>query len=130
MIWNSLSLMVSSAMRQRVGGAANFLWQKQTLVVAQQQHLQQPWMPQLAGMGAPLQQQQQEEEEAQEEDWIWFAVPKRKHTKSRKRMKTTAHKRLKLKKNIVFDPRTGEVTLKHKLPFNWKDYLPSMPSKS
>lgn len=56
--------------------------------------------------------------------WIWFAVPKRKHTRSRKRMKTTVQKRLPLKKNIVFDPRTGEVTLKHKLPFNWKDYLP------
>ena len=59
-----------------------------------------------------------------ESSWIWFAVPKRKHTKSRKRLKTTVHKRLPLKKNIVFDPRTGEVTLKHKLPFNWKDYLP------
>ena len=55
---------------------------------------------------------------------IWFAVPKRKHTRSRKRMKTTSQKRLKLKKNIVFDPRTGEVSLMHKLPFNWKDYLP------
>jgi ribosomal protein L32 len=57
---------------------------------------------------------------------IWFAVPKSKHTRSRKRMKTTVQKRLKLKKNIVFDPRTGEVTLKHKLPFNWKDYLPKI----
>jgi ribosomal protein L32 len=85
-------------------------------------------MPQLAGMEAPLQQQQQQEEDDQ--SWIWFAVPKRKHTRSRKRMKTTAHKRLKLKKNIVFDPRTGEVTLKHKLPFNWKEYLPPMSSKS
>lgn len=55
---------------------------------------------------------------------ILFAVPKRKHTKSRKRMKTTVPKRIPLKKNIVFDPRTGEVTLQHKLPFNWKDYLP------
>ena len=60
----------------------------------------------------------------QDNPWIWFAVPKRKHTRSRKRMKTTTHKRLPLKKNIVFDPRTGEVTLQHKLPFNWKDYLP------
>ena len=59
-----------------------------------------------------------------ESSWIWFAVPKRKHTKSRKRLKTTVHKRLPLKKNIVFDPRTGEVTLKHKLPFNWKEYFP------
>jgi ribosomal protein L32 len=57
---------------------------------------------------------------------IWFAVPKRKHTKSRKRMKTTVQKRIPLKKNIVFDPRTGEVTLQHKLPFNWKDYLPKI----
>ena len=57
---------------------------------------------------------------------FWFAVPKSKHTRSRKRMKTTRQKRLPLKKNIVFDPRTGEVTLKHKLPFNWKDYLPKV----
>ena len=57
---------------------------------------------------------------------FWFAVPKSKHTRSRKRMKTTRQKRIPLKKNIVFDPRTGEVTLKHKLPFNWKDYLPKV----
>jgi ribosomal protein L32 len=62
----------------------------------------------------------------QDNPWIWFAVPKRKHTRSRKRMKTTVQKRLTLKKNIVFDPRTGEVTLKHRLPFNWKDYLPKL----
>jgi ribosomal protein L32 len=59
-----------------------------------------------------------------DEDAFWFAVPKRKHTRSRKRKKTTVQKRLKLKQNIVFDPRTGEVTLQHRLPFNWKDYLP------
>mmetsp|Transcript_11064 Transcript_11064/g.17754 ORF Transcript_11064/g.17754 Transcript_11064/m.17754 type:complete len:134 (-) Transcript_11064:115-516(-) len=60
------------------------------------------------------------------EEFIWFAVPKRKHTRSRKRMKTTVQKKIPIKKNIVFDPRTGEVTLKHKLPFNWKDYLPKL----
>lgn len=57
---------------------------------------------------------------------VWFAVPKSKHTRSRKRMKTTRQKRIPIKNNIVFDPRTGEVTLKHKLPFNWKDYLPKV----
>mmetsp|Transcript_56261 Transcript_56261/g.136395 ORF Transcript_56261/g.136395 Transcript_56261/m.136395 type:complete len:183 (-) Transcript_56261:1449-1997(-) len=57
---------------------------------------------------------------------FWFAVPKSKHTRSRKRMKTTRQKRIQLKKNIVFDPRTGGVTLKHKLPFDWKDYLPKV----
>lgn len=82
-------------------------------------------MPQLVGVGAPLQQDQHEQDDDDEQTGIWFAVPKRKHTRSRKRMKTTAQKRLKMKKNIVFDPRTGEVTLMHKLPFNWKDYLPS-----
>ena len=55
---------------------------------------------------------------------IWFAVPKSKISRSRKRMKTTRQKRIPLKKNIVFDPRTGEVTLKHKMPFNWKEYIP------
>ena len=62
----------------------------------------------------------------QEQEHIWFAVPKSKISRSRKRMKTTRQKRLPLKKNIVFDPRTGEVTLKHKMPFNWKDYLPKV----
>mmetsp|Transcript_18323 Transcript_18323/g.42209 ORF Transcript_18323/g.42209 Transcript_18323/m.42209 type:complete len:131 (-) Transcript_18323:440-832(-) len=61
-----------------------------------------------------------------EQEHIWFAVPKSKISRSRKRMKTTRQKRLPLKKNIVFDPRTGEVTLKHKMPFNWKDYLPKV----
>eukprot|EP00339_Tiarina_fusa_P007619 CAMPEP_0117001528 /NCGR_PEP_ID=MMETSP0472-20121206/3499_1 /TAXON_ID=693140 ORGANISM="Tiarina fusus, Strain LIS" /NCGR_SAMPLE_ID=MMETSP0472 /ASSEMBLY_ACC=CAM_ASM_000603 /LENGTH=80 /DNA_ID=CAMNT_0004701569 /DNA_START=300 /DNA_END=542 /DNA_ORIENTATION=- len=65
------------------------------------------------------------DEESSNDDYsIWFAVPKRKHTRSRKRMKTTSQKKLPLKQNIIFDPRTGEVTLMHKLPFNWKDYLP------
>jgi ribosomal protein L32 len=59
-------------------------------------------------------------------DALWWAVPKRKHTPSRKRKKTTVQKRIPLKKNIVFDPQTGEVTLKHRLPFNWRDYLPKI----
>lgn len=80
-------------------------------------------VPQLAGI--PYQQSPSTASEG-ENTWIWFAVPKRKHTKSRKRMKTTAQKRLPVKKNIIFDPRTGEVTLQHKLPFNWKDYLPKI----
>merc|ERR1719464_1759970 len=62
----------------------------------------------------------------EQEHYIWFAVPKKKVSRSRKRMKTTVQKRIPLKKNIVFDPRTGEVTLKHRLPFNWKDYLPKI----
>jgi ribosomal protein L32 len=59
---------------------------------------------------------------------IWLAVPKRKHTKSRKRKKTTVHKRIPLQRNIVFDPPTGEITLKHKLPYKWKELytLPKM----
>jgi ribosomal protein L32 len=80
-------------------------------------------MPQIAGMPMFHDSQPQQPDY---ESWIWFAVPKRKHSKSRKRMKTTAQKRIPLKKNIVFDPRTGEVTLKHKLPGNWKDYLPKI----
>ena len=72
------------------------------------------------------QQQEEEDQQQQQQQHIWFAVPKSKISRSRKRMKTTAQKRIPLKKNIVFDPRTGEVTLKHKLPFNWKDYLPKI----
>ena len=58
------------------------------------------------------------------EDALWFAVPKKKVTRGKKRMKTTLQKRIKLKDNIVIDKRTGELTLKHKLPYNWKNYLP------
>eukprot|EP00584_Thalassiosira_punctigera_P020963 CAMPEP_0172574498 /NCGR_PEP_ID=MMETSP1067-20121228/136734_1 /TAXON_ID=265564 ORGANISM="Thalassiosira punctigera, Strain Tpunct2005C2" /NCGR_SAMPLE_ID=MMETSP1067 /ASSEMBLY_ACC=CAM_ASM_000444 /LENGTH=122 /DNA_ID=CAMNT_0013367127 /DNA_START=160 /DNA_END=528 /DNA_ORIENTATION=+ len=58
------------------------------------------------------------------EDALWFAVPKSKISKSKKRMKTTLQKRIKPKQNIVIDKRTGELTLKHKLPYNWKNYLP------
>ncbi|CAB9528731.1 expressed unknown protein [Seminavis robusta] len=59
-------------------------------------------------------------------DALWFAVPKKKVTRSKKRMKTTAQKRIKLKQHIIDDPRTGEPTLRHKLPLKWKDYLPKM----
>ncbi|KAL3793987.1 hypothetical protein HJC23_009470 [Cyclotella cryptica] len=45
-------------------------------------------------------------------------------SRGKKRMKTTLQKRIKLKDNIVIDKRTGELTLKHKLPYNWKNYLP------
>ena len=39
-------------------------------------------------------------------------------------MKTTNQKRIKKKNHIIVDSRTGEITLRHRLPFNWKDYLP------
>jgi ribosomal protein L32 len=55
---------------------------------------------------------------------IYMAVPKSKVTRSKKRMKTTVQKRIPMKHHIVVDSRTGEVTLRHRLPFNWKDYLP------
>jgi ribosomal protein L32 len=56
---------------------------------------------------------------------LWFAVPKSKISRSKKRMKTTFQKRIPLRQDIVADPRTGEPTLKHKLPFNWKEtYIP------
>lgn len=59
-------------------------------------------------------------------DSLWFAVPKSKVTRSKKRMKTTWQNKIPIRKNIVFDGRTGEVTLQHKLPFNWKEYLPKV----
>ena len=55
---------------------------------------------------------------------LWFAVPKQKISRQKKRMKTTRQRRIPLQKNIITDPRTGQVTLRHRLPFNWKDYLP------
>lgn len=57
-------------------------------------------------------------------DCLWLAVPKRKVTPGKRRMKTTIQKRIKKKDHIIVDERTGEITLKHRLPFNWKDYLP------
>jgi len=56
--------------------------------------------------------------------FLWLAVPKSKVSRMKKRLKTTVQKRIKLRNNIITDPRTGEITLRHRLPFNWKDYLP------
>ena len=58
------------------------------------------------------------------EEALWFAVPKKKVTRGKKRLKTTLQKRIRMKNNIVIDKRTGELTLKHKLPYNWENYLP------
>jgi ribosomal protein L32 len=60
------------------------------------------------------------------DNFLWFAVPKQKISRHKKRLKTTVQNRIPLKKNIIVDPRTGEVTLQHKLPGNWKDYLPQV----
>ena len=59
-------------------------------------------------------------------DALWLAVPKSRKTKGKKRMKTTNQKRIAKKANIITDARTGETTLMHKLPFNWKEYLPNV----
>ena len=53
---------------------------------------------------------------------IWFAVPKSRISKSRKRMKHQLSKIVN-KTHIQPCPVTGEVTLRHKLPPNWKKYL-------
>lgn len=58
------------------------------------------------------------------QDALWFAVPKQKITRHKKRLKTTVQKRIPLRKDIIVDPRTGETTRMHRLPSNWKDYLP------
>ncbi len=58
---------------------------------------------------------------------IWFAVPKRKVSPGKKRMKTTLQNRIRTKSHVIMDGRTGEYTLRHCLPWNWKDYLPSRP---
>ena len=84
-------------------------------------------LPSLALEGVPPVSQQVHTPSQQDlfHESIWqFAVPKKKVTRHKKRLKTTVQKRIPLRKDIIIDPRTGEVTLKHKLPFNWKDYLP------
>jgi ribosomal protein L32 len=61
---------------------------------------------------------------------LWFAAPKKQVTRHKKRLKTTVQKRIPLRTDIVVDPRTGQVTRKHRLPFNWKDYLIEPSSSS
>mmetsp|Transcript_28893 Transcript_28893/g.43632 ORF Transcript_28893/g.43632 Transcript_28893/m.43632 type:complete len:136 (-) Transcript_28893:152-559(-) len=56
--------------------------------------------------------------------WL-FAVPKSKVSHSRKRMKQFHKNHIPHKKNIVRCRRTGEVTLMHKLPMNWRDFIPT-----
>ena len=68
--------------------------------------------------------QQQQQGSPSLSDCLWLAVPKSKISRSKKRMKTTNQKAIKTKNHIVVDGRTGELTLRHRLPFNWKDYLP------
>jgi ribosomal protein L32 len=78
--------------------------------------------PQLAGLpSAPL---VENDFGSALQDALWFAVPKQKVTRHKKRLKTTLQKRIPLRKDIVTDPRTGETTRMHRLPFNWKEYLP------
>ncbi|GMH54314.1 hypothetical protein TrLO_g6416 [Triparma laevis f. longispina] len=52
-------------------------------------------------------------------DSLWLAVPKSKISRSKKRMKHGRYK-LKNKTNIIRDRITGEWTLRHRLPMNWK----------
>jgi ribosomal protein L32 len=121
-------------------------------VLSVAQTLRQHWLtysnfmfrPQLAGLLAhPVQLQldaqasfspmdasfvQRESLESLWQDCLWFAVPKSKITRHKKRLKTTVQKRIPLRQNIVTDPRTGQVTLKHHMPSNWKDFLPKTPT--
>ncbi|GMI34800.1 hypothetical protein TrCOL_g7513 [Triparma columacea] len=55
-------------------------------------------------------------------DSLWFAVPKSKISRSKKRIKNQRYK-LKNKTHIHKDPVTGEWTERHRLPINWKFYL-------
>ena len=57
------------------------------------------------------------------QEHLWFAVPKKQVTRHKKRLKTTVQKRIPLRTDIVLDPRTGQITRKHRMPVNWKDYL-------
>lgn len=128
------SLFVASAsLRQRL----LFLWHP---------HHHHPLQPQLAWIGGVAQQQQpsiattaqslldrgaellQDAADAATASALWFAVPKKRRTRHKKRLRTTLQNRIPLRKNIVTDPRTGELTLRHRLPYNWFDYLPDPPA--
>ena len=84
--------------------------------------------PQVALVGGDSFERDPEDKDRNEVDYdtsIWFAVPKKRMSKGKKRMKNYLKRTaLKFKDNIVTDGRTGELTLRHHLPFNWKDYLP------
>ena len=60
----------------------------------------------------------------------WFAVPKQKVSHSKKRMKQQFKNVIKPKQHICTCHRTGELTLRHRLPFNWKDYLTTFEYES
>jgi ribosomal protein L32 len=78
--------------------------------------------PQLCGMPVAAQQQLPG---VFDDLSAWFAVPKQKISHSKKRLKQAHKNVMRHKENISTCPRTGEVTLKHKLPLNWKDYIPT-----
>ena len=78
--------------------------------------------PQLCGMPVAAQQQLPG---VFDDLSLWFAVPKQKISHSKKRLKQAHKNVMRHKENISTCPRTGEVTLKHKLPLNWKDYIPT-----
>mmetsp|Transcript_37228 Transcript_37228/g.77289 ORF Transcript_37228/g.77289 Transcript_37228/m.77289 type:complete len:118 (-) Transcript_37228:840-1193(-) len=94
-------------------------------------HMQRQWQPALAGIPADIQlgnemaQANDDNNASWWDDALWFAVPKSKVTRGKKRRKHFRYK-IKPKQNIVIDKRTGEETLSHKLPFNWKEYLPKL----
>ena len=118
MLWLALPTL-SNFIRQRLGATASMasmMFRQRTAPLLQ---------PEFIGISDDL--LPQETLDNKEDYSIWLAVPKRKHTKSRKRKKTTVQKRIPLKQNIMFDRRTGEVTLSHRMPFNWRDYLPKLP---
>jgi hypothetical protein len=60
-----------------------------------------PIAPQLSLTGVPFDVSHLEEVNNELEDSIWFAVPKKKVSRGKKRMKTTLQKRIKLKNHIV-----------------------------
>jgi ribosomal protein L32 len=72
--------------------------------------------------------QPQQQPESEDNYSIWFAVPKQKISHQKKRMKTTLRTRIPVRHNIIVDPRTGQLTLRHHLPVNWRNFLPKKPS--
>ena len=120
--------------------ASEALRRAQRLLFNFHNHLPPPaflWLhqPQLIG-GFPsstpsslLDHDDEHEEQPQPHDSIWrFAVPKKRVTRSKKRLKTTVQYRIQPRQNIITDPRTGELTLRHRLPHAWEDYLPEPPA--
>jgi ribosomal protein L32 len=126
MIFRALSLVAQSLYRRTTATlGANSHSSMFSLTFRQQPQLQLADMP-TSAMSTPAAAPSMLQDLLQDLSIWWMAVPKQKVSRHKKRLKTTLRNRIKLRHDIVVDARTGETTTRHKMPANWKDYLPKI----